>query len=101
MAVFNASQLSALAVIQQAQQELLALRTALGGVDELHQWLASQTDSDLTSGLGFNATELGQIRSALADAHAFVQLYEAGTLPGTYSLPYVFGASQRIVIGPQ
>jgi len=100
MAVFNASQLSALSVIQGAQQKLLALQDALHGVDELYQWLAGQADADLQSQLGFSASELSVVRSAMADAHALVQLYNAGTLPGTYTLPYVFGASQRIALGP-
>lgn len=103
MALFNAGQVTPAQIIQVAQRRLLALRVALAGsegIDEFYQWLVTQSDTDL-QGLAFSATDLQALRSAIADAHALYQLYSAGTLPGTYSLPYVFGASQRIVLGPQ
>jgi hypothetical protein len=98
MAVFNASQLSALMVIQSAQRKLLALLSALNDLDDLYIWMSGQSDADLEAGLGFSPADLLAVKTGLADAHALVQLYKTGTLPGTYVLPYTFGASQRIVI---
>jgi hypothetical protein len=44
------------------------------------------------------------ILSAIADAHALWVIYTTGQAPATYPQvtgPYVFGASQRAIIGPQ
>ena len=100
MALFDPAHLSPDQITALTQQRLTALRDALNGVDQLYQWLIAQSDGDLTTGIGFDTDMLSAERSAMADAHAFVQLYLLGTLPGTYTLPYTFGNSQRRVIGP-
>jgi hypothetical protein len=97
--LFNSAQQSPQQIVQLAQARLLALLRALNDIDDFYKWLSAQADLDLT-GIGFSATDLGTLRSAVADAHALVQLFESGTLPGTYTLPYTFGASQRLVLGP-
>jgi len=98
--LFNSGAVGPQQVIALAQSRLLALLRALNDIDDFYKWLSAQLDADLVTGIGFSVTDLGMVRSAVADAHAFVQLYEAGTLPGTYTLPYTFGASQRLVLGP-
>lgn len=99
MTLFNSAAISPPQVIQVTQARLASLLRALNDVDDLYKWLAAQSDADLTA-IGFGVTDLGVLKSAVADAHALVQLFEAGTLPASYSLPYVFGASQRAVLGP-
>jgi hypothetical protein len=106
VAIFNAGALTSAQIIGVAQRRLLALRVALSGtegIDELHQWLAGQSDVDLQA-LGFSASDLQALRAAVADAHALYMYYSAGLPPSTYPQPgstYVYGASQRIVIGSQ
>lgn len=100
MTLFNGANINPLSVIAQAQARLLEVRKAFEGISELQSWLSGQLDSDL-EGAGFSASDLQSLRAAMADASALAQLYNSGTLPNTYTLPYTFGATQRIVIGPQ
>lgn len=79
---------------------LQALRRALDDCQDMNAWLAGQSPTDLGT-LGFAAGDAGTLKSAFADAGALWQLYNQGTLPGSYTLPYTFGASQRQVLGPQ
>jgi len=100
MTLFNPASLSPQAIITSARAKLLALRNDLEAISDFYNWLSAQSDGDLT-GLGFTVDDLQVLRSGVADAHALVQLYVSGTLPGTYTLPYAFGTSQGRVIGPQ
>jgi hypothetical protein len=52
------------------------------------------------SNIGFSSADATTLKSAFADAAALGQLYDVGTLPAGYTLPYTFGASQRQVTGP-
>jgi hypothetical protein len=83
-----------------AVARLQALRRALEDCQDMNQWLAGLSQADLTN-IGFAAGDANTLKSAFADAGALQQLYDLGTLPGTYTLPYTFGASQRAVLGPQ
>jgi hypothetical protein len=87
------------AVVSSAVTRLQALRRALDDCQDMNQWLASQSQTDLTN-IGFSGPDANSLKSAFADAGALQQLYSLGTLPGTYTLPYTFGASQRAVLGP-
>lgn len=97
MAVFGGitgTQVTGIAVAR-----LQALRRALDDCQDMNEWLAGLSITDLGS-IGFSSGDAGTLKSAFADAGALWQLYDAGTLPGSYTLPYVFGASQRQVLGP-
>ena len=83
-----------------AVSRLQALRAALQDCQDMNEWLAGLSVTDLGN-LGFSSSDAGTLKSAFADAGALWQLYDQGTLPGTYTLPYTFGASQRLVLGPQ
>lgn len=89
-------------LISVAAQRLLALRNALIGVQEFQTYLAGIANADLEAApLSLSAAYVAALKSAFADADALRQLYQAGSLPGTYTLPYVFQSSQAPVIGPQ
>ena len=83
----------------QAATVLFNLRRALHDVQDFYLWVAAQSDADLDS-LFADGAYVQALRSAMADANELGVLYNGGAL-GTYSLPYNFSASQRLVIGPQ
>ena len=89
-------------VASSAIARLQALRRALDDVQDMNAWLAGQSQTDL-SNIGFAGPDANTLKSAFADAGALWQLYNQGTVPGTYPQPasaYVYGASQRQVLGP-
>lgn len=86
-------------VLQQAQVRLKALRQALSDIQDLYKWTSAQSPTDLT-GVGLTVADAAAVQSAVADANELAVLYNGGGL-GTYTLPYNFSASQRLVIGPQ
>lgn len=102
MAVF--SSITQAQVVQLVQQRLLALRAALDGVNDLFGWTSGVSAADLVT-LGFSQADAGQILSAVADAHAEYLVHTTGQAPSTYpqvtGTPYVYAASQRLVLGPQ
>ena len=85
-------------VTNNAQAKLSALRRALEDAADMHQWLAAYADTDLVA-LGFTQADADQVLAAMADANELHVLYNGGDL-GSYTLPYNFSASQRMVIGP-
>ena len=103
MAVFNPGGSTAASIITVTRQKLLALRTALEGVADLYIWSSGLSAADLEA-VGFSAGDAATLQSALADADAIAQIYQTGLPPSTYPQPssaYVYGASQRQVIGAQ
>ena len=86
-------------VINGAQSKLMSLRLALEACADFHLWLSAYTADDLVA-LGFSSDDANALLSAFADAAELGTLYNGGDL-GTYTLPYNFSASQRIIIGPQ
>jgi hypothetical protein len=82
-----------------AQSRLMALRDALEGVADFYSWLSIYAVPDLVA-VGFAQADAQAIFNAAADANELHTLYIGGAL-GTYTLPYNFSASQRVVIGPQ
>lgn len=107
MTLINAGQVNWPSIMNEGIRRLLALRTALEAVDDYNRWLSAQAQADLEAQpVGAPPADLAALLSAFADADVFVQLYDAGTIPSAYGYtdpasPYVFGASQRLVIGPQ
>jgi hypothetical protein len=99
MTIFNANQFSPQDLINLVKSRLLAVQGSLNDLHDLQSWMLGQVDADFT-GAGMDPGDLGKIRSAMADAHVYYQLHTVGTMPGSYTLPYTFGNSQRIVIGP-
>lgn len=93
-------------VVNNAQTRLAALRDALEACHDFRQWLAAYSAADLEAApVSLDTTSAPAIFSAFADADALYQLYTTGALtspPSGYTTPgtYVFGASQRVVIGP-
>lgn len=87
-------------ILQQAQNALLNLRRALQQCADLYAFTSGVPTADLEA-LGFTPADTAAVLSGIADANALASLYETGSLPDSYTLPYVFGASQRVVIGPQ
>ena len=85
-------------VTNNAQAKLAALRRALEDAADLNQWLAAYSSADLVA-LGFTSADADAVKAALADANELYVLYNGGAL-GSYTLPYNFSASQRMVIGP-
>jgi uncharacterized protein DUF4082 len=97
MAIYSAG-INQAYVNNNVQNKLLALRSALNGVNDLYLWLSAYAQSDLVA-LGFSAADAADIFNAVTDAHELYVLFTGGGL-GTYTLPYNFSASQRIVTGP-
>jgi hypothetical protein len=92
-------------VLTNVQTVLMKLRDALWSVSDMHNWTAAQSAQDLIN-LGFTAADANMVLSAMADANVFSQMYDTGTMPASYGYtapanPYIFGQSQRAVIGPQ
>jgi hypothetical protein len=84
---------------------LVSLRKALNACNDLHLNLSSVTAADLVAlpGGSLTTADANTIMAALADAAALDGYYNTGTPPGSYPQPasaYVYGASQREVIGP-
>lgn len=89
------------AVTSGAQSRLMTLRLALEAAQDFHLWLSSYSASDLEAApLSYAAGDATAILTAFNDASKLYDLYNGGTL-GSYTLPYNFSASQRIIIGPQ
>ena len=85
-------------ITNNAQSRLAVLRRALEDCADFHAWLSAYADTDLVAA-GFAQADADAILSAFADANELAVLYNGGVL-GTYTLPYNFSASSRIVIGP-
>lgn len=101
MAVFGG--ITQAQVTQAVTSKLIALRTALNDVADLHEWTSGLSEADLMN-IGFAQADADAILSAVADASAVAQIYTTGLPPGTYPQPasaYVYEASQAGVIGPQ
>lgn len=101
--MFNSTNLTPGQLIAAVQQGLVAVRNAMNVADDLYAWSSGVSLSDLES-TGMSPADAQAILSAIADAHAISSLYNAGLPPGTYPQPpsaYVYGASQRLVIGPR
>jgi hypothetical protein len=92
-------------IINNAQQKLTALRDALVACEEFYQdSVAPYAITDYEAApISMDAASAQAIFTAFADANAMYQIYNTGQAPGTYpqvTSPYVYAASQRIVIGP-
>lgn len=97
MAIYSAGITQAY-VNNNVQTKLAALRQALNNVNDLYLWMSAYAQADLVA-LGFSAADAAAIFSAVSDARELYVLFTGGGL-GTYTLPYNFSASQRIVVGP-
>jgi len=89
-------------ILATTQARLVQLRNALEGAADLQGWASGIAATDLEA-LNFTAADAAALLSAIADAGALASIYNTGLPPGTYPQPasaYVYGASQRNVIGP-
>jgi hypothetical protein len=92
-------------IVNNAQNALVQLRDALDRVNDFYLWLSAYAATDLEAApISMDSVSAGNLLSAFADAHALYQIYTTGQAPGAYpqvtGTPYVYAASQRIVIGP-
>jgi hypothetical protein len=90
--------ISQLSISANVQSELASLRRALEAVSSLYSWLTAYAVADLVA-VGYSQADAQSIFNAVTDANELNVLYNGGGL-GTYTLPYNFSASQRIIIGP-
>lgn len=105
MTMFNGSNASPQAIIGQVQSALAQIRAAVPVAEALNGWASGVALDDLTAqppdGPGLPEADAQAILSACADAWGWVQLYNTGTDSRNPGPGYVYGASQRIVIGPR
>lgn len=105
MTLFNAANANAATLVYQVQQALAQIRSAMQTAEALHDWSAGTALADLTAaapdGPGMPQADAQAILSACADAYGLSQLYNTGTDPRNPGAGYVYGASQKIVIGPK
>lgn len=81
-----------------AISRLMQLRAALEACSDYHEWMAAYSNTELEA-LGFSADDVVSLRSAFADANELNILFNGGGL-GTYTIPYPFSNSARVIIGP-
>jgi hypothetical protein len=98
--LFNSANLTPQSVIAQVSQGLVIVRAAMDVAGDLYAWSSGVAESDL-EGIGMSSGDAGAILSAVADAYGLNRHYNTGVADGTYPSGYIFGASQRIVIGPR
>lgn len=99
--MFNSANINQAQVINNVQQGLTIIRAAMNVAENLYAASSGLAPSDLT-GIGMASGDANAILSACADANALSLYYNTGLPPGTYPQPsstYVYGASQRLVIG--
>lgn len=90
-------------ILANVQQRLLNLRRALEDAADLEAWSSGITAADMATVTGLDDADTATFQSAIADAAALASMYDTGLPPGSYPQPasaYVYGASQRMVIGP-
>lgn len=91
-------------IVNNAQAKLRALRQAIHDVQDLYSWVSGLAAADLEAApINMDAPSATALLSALADANAIGQIYLTGQAPGTYPQvtgPYVYAASQRVIMGP-
>lgn len=103
MTIFSAGNANVGTIVNRSIQLMLTLRETFQEIADLQAWMIAQSTSDL-EGLGFSASDLSMLQSALADANAMAQIYTTGLPPSTYPQPasaYVYANSMREIIGPQ
>lgn len=87
-------------IVNNAQSKLAALRKALQDCADFYKWLSAYSAADLEAApISMDATSAQAIFNAFADANELNTLANGGAL-GSYTLPYVFLASMRVIIGP-
>jgi hypothetical protein len=96
--VFNSGSVTAAIIAQGAVARLTALRRALEDCADFRAWLSGMSTTDLTN-VGFSSADASSLQSAFADANELSVLFNGGAL-GTYTLPYNFSSSIRLIIGP-
>jgi hypothetical protein len=91
-------------VVNNAQSKLAALRDAITQCEQFYQWLIAYSATDLEAApINMDVPSANALFTAYADANALYQIYMTGQAPGTYPQvtgPYVYAASQRVIIGP-
>jgi hypothetical protein len=101
--VFNAENSNSGLIVGQVQQALAQIRAAQELAQHLRDFTESVSFTELTTappdGPGMSAETAQGILDACADAWGHAQLYQTGTDPRGVAAGYVYGASQKRVLG--
>lgn len=101
MAIGFPAGITASNVTTNAQARLMVLRQALEAANDYYLWMSAYSAADLQAApLNLDSVSAQALLNAFADAHELYTLFTGGGL-GTYTLPYNFSASMRVIIGPQ
>lgn len=99
--MFNAENSNGALIVQRVQQALAEIRDAQVTAKFLHDWSSAIALTDLTDPpLSMNPDTAQALLSGIADAYGLSLLYDTGTDPRNVPAGYVYGASQKIVLGP-
>jgi hypothetical protein len=105
MTMFNAANANPQTIVSQVQAALVQIRSAMLTAQALYGWSSGTAMGDLTAappnGPGLPPADAQAVLSACADAYGLSLLYTTGTDPRNPGAGYVYGASQKIVIGPR
>lgn len=83
-----------------AMQRALAVRDSVIAAQNFYNWIAAQSDGDMT-GIGVTSGDLLLMRSMAADLNAYANIYHGLAPGGSYTLPYSFVLTSTQVIGVQ
>lgn len=103
--MFTGGTLNVVQIVSNIQASLVRLRKALDDCADLQEWGAGVSAADVAAVPGGNLTvdDATALLAALNDANALNEYYNEGLPPPSYPQPpekYVYGQSQRAVIGP-
>jgi hypothetical protein len=102
--MFNVAGQNSQSIIQQLQLNLMQIRDAnTTAAQYLHDFGLEISLADLTAplpdGPGMPQADAQALLNACADAYGHALLYQTGTDPRNVPAGYVYGASQKLVIG--
>jgi hypothetical protein len=101
--VFNAGSSNGQVIINNVVTALAQVRGAMTAARYLHDFSSAVSLADLTAvapdGPGLDPATAQAILSACADAYGHSLLYDTGTDPRNVPAGYVYGASQKLVLG--
>jgi len=101
--VFNAGSSNGQVIINDVRVVLTQIRSAMTAARNLNGFSSAVSLADLTAappgGPGMDPGDAQALLSACADANGLSLLYDTGTDPRNVPAGYVYGASQKIVLG--
>lgn len=101
--MFNGASVNGQVIVNNVTTALAQIRSAMTAARYLHDFSSAISLNDLTAvppdGPGLDSATAQALLSACADAYGFSQLYDTGTDPRNPPAGYVYGASQKLVLG--